>query len=348
MADVPAPIPVWVITGALGVGKTTTIARLMAHKPAEQNWIVILNEFTESGIDALTVAGNARGAYDVRLVPGGCLCCTGELDFARQLRELTRTTRPDRIIIEPSGIGHPAAITEELLQHQAHGTLLVESIVCIVDPTRIARLAAQTDSVARAQAEVADVLVLAKTDLASAPQREEFARLAGSFFPAKSWSGEMQFGAMPAQALVAHGLRERAMVPRSGAHLEPHHHDPVPQTAGMAAASSIVPIGAFMATRQHRSHLGRDVLSWIMPREAVFARTRLRDLLREQPDIERFKGVFRTGPEMWLLVQSVGGELEFAESAWRRDSRAEALYSPAVPADAAGFEQALGATLARR
>ena len=178
MADLSAAIPVWVITGALGVGKTTAIAHLMASKPPAANWIVILNEFTESGIDALTVAGSARGTYDVRLVPGGCLCCTGELDFARQLRELTGSVRPDRILIEPSGIGHPAAITEELLQHQSHGTLVVESIVCVVDPAGVAAISMPSDSVQRAQAEVADALVLAKADLATTAQREAFVAFA--------------------------------------------------------------------------------------------------------------------------------------------------------------------------
>ncbi len=71
----PPPIPTHVITGSLGVGKTTAIARLFAAKPESERWVVILNEFTESGIDVLTVAGQARGEFDVRLVPDGCLCC---------------------------------------------------------------------------------------------------------------------------------------------------------------------------------------------------------------------------------------------------------------------------------
>jgi G3E family GTPase len=104
-----SPIPVNIITGALGAGKTTAIARLLASKPAAEFWLVILNEFTDTGIDAVTLAAAARGAYDVRMIPGGCLCCTGEEDFRRQLSgvlNLPPHSNPPAVI-EPSGIGHP-------------------------------------------------------------------------------------------------------------------------------------------------------------------------------------------------------------------------------------------------
>ena len=60
-----------VITGSFGSGKTTAIRRLMSTKPESELWVVILNEFTDAGIDALQVAESARGSYDVRLVAGG-------------------------------------------------------------------------------------------------------------------------------------------------------------------------------------------------------------------------------------------------------------------------------------
>ncbi len=332
----------WVITGALGVGKTTAITQLMANKPPAENWIVILNEFTESGIDALTVAGGARGTYDVRLVPGGCLCCTGELDFARQLRELTRSVRPDRILIEPSGIGHPAAITDELLRHQSRGSLLVESIVCLIDPARLAAVSNQSESVEGAQAEVSDALLLAKSDLATTTQRAAFAALAGGFFPPKSFVGEMQHGRLPTAALADHQARQRTARPRAPAHQAHRHTD-----EAEVVATHDTMIGSFAASRDQRRHLDREVLSWVIARDAVFARIRLRELAGQLPGVERFKGVFRTGPETWLLVQRSATGVTLTESAWRRDSRAEALYSEATAADAAGLERSLSAALAR-
>lgn len=344
------PIPVWVVTGALGAGKTTAIARLMASKPPAENWIVILNEFTESGIDALTVAGAAQGAFDVRLVPGGCLCCAGEMDFARQLRELTRVTRPDRLIIEPSGIGHPAAITEELLQHQQYGSLTVESIVCLIEPQSIAELLVADESVNRAQVEVADVLVLSKSDRASADERSAFERLAESLYPPKRWSGVMSEGLLPAEALQAAGSRVLVRAPaRTPAHEHGHAHD----HEAAPAVPRPVQIGPFSGERHERHAVGRTALAWTLDREAVFARTRLLAALAAEGSeaplmgVERFKGVFRTGPETWLLVQRTLEGCSAQESSWRRDSRAEALFAEHAPIDAERLERALEHALAR-
>ena len=113
------PTRAHIITGSFGSGKTTAIRWLMAHKPEEELWVVILNEFTDAGIDALSVAESSRGNYDVRLVAGGCLCCVGELEFGRQLRDLLRNFKPARLLIEPSGAGHAADIIDTLVSCQA-------------------------------------------------------------------------------------------------------------------------------------------------------------------------------------------------------------------------------------
>ena len=101
-----------IITGSFGAGKTTAIRWLMSQKPEHELWVVILNEFTDAGIDALSVAESARGSFDVRLVAGGCLCCVGQLEFGKQLREILRTLKPTRLLIEPSGAGHAADIVD--------------------------------------------------------------------------------------------------------------------------------------------------------------------------------------------------------------------------------------------
>src|ERR1700759_2300043 len=128
-----------VITGSFGSGKTTAIRRLMAQKPENELWIVILNEFTDAGIDALSVAQSARGAYDVRLVAGGCLCCVGELEFEKQLRTLLRDFNPARLLIEPSGAGHAADIIDSLSVYEAQGALQLDGVICLIDPQDAAR-----------------------------------------------------------------------------------------------------------------------------------------------------------------------------------------------------------------
>lgn len=334
-----APIPTHVITGSLGVGKTTAIARLFAAKPESERWVVILNEFTESGIDVLTVAGQARGEFDVRLVPDGCLCCASELDFTRTLRELVRGQRPARLFVEPSGIGHPAAIVEELLTHQSHGSLALESVVCLVDPSRVAPVLAG-HGVARDQAEVADVLVLSKADLATPAQRAVFASLAAEFYPPKRWIGEGPHGVLPPEALAP-------PVPRASFAILPAA--PAEHAAAAAAPLESTPLPALAAERRTSTRLARGVAAWTFERRVGFSRPRLTALLELAVGrgAERIKGVFRTGPEHWALVQVADGRVDVQDSSWRRDSRVEVLLATGVEVDWLEWDALWSETVAR-
>ena len=69
-------VPTNIITGFLGVGKTSTILQLLKHKPANERWAVLVNEFGEIGVDGSLIAGQQpeeSGVY-IREVPGGCMC----------------------------------------------------------------------------------------------------------------------------------------------------------------------------------------------------------------------------------------------------------------------------------
>src|ERR1700733_9105371 len=118
----------YVITGSFGSGKTTAIRWLMSRKPESELWVVILNEFTDAGIDALSVAQAAHGNYDVRLVAGGCLCCVGEMEFGKQLRDILRSLKPARLLIEPSGAGHAADVVDTLAVYEAQNALELVSV----------------------------------------------------------------------------------------------------------------------------------------------------------------------------------------------------------------------------
>jgi len=323
----PSAIPVWVVTGPLGCGKTTLLARLLAGKPAAENWVVLLNEFTDAGIDTLTVAAAARGAFDVRLVPGGCLCCAGEADFRRNLQQLVDELRPDRILVEPSGIGHPGGIVDELLAHQAAGSLKLEAVIGLLGPHDLARVT--DEETVRAVVEIADVLLMSKADLADAGHQQQFWQLVTGSFPPKRAAACIERGEIDDELrqILAGGAVELPIgydgrIPsRPTAHADQlrhaaHHHD---------IATDGVMVGD--GERRVFSVLGRAGVRWSFPRSVSFAESRLMAALLAEhalsKSIERLKAVLRVGEDDWLLLQRVGDQLHMQPTAWRRDNRIE-------------------------
>jgi len=310
---------VHVITGSFGAGKTTAIRRLMSHKPESELWVVILNEFTDAGLDALSVAESAHGSYDVRQVAGGCLCCVGELEFGKQLRDILRHLKPLRLLIEPSGAGHAADIVDELATYEAQRALTLDSVVCLVDALDCARILRSRATNEWSQIQSADVLLMSKADLAGAAEREAFDAIAAAQYPVKDYVGVCQDGELPTAALLPYARLPRLSLLREA-------------DAAAPPVTMPFPIGGLMGSETRASRLGLWAVSWYLPRELTFARVVLEPRLHWMHDayqgtLRRFKAVFRTGPGPSWLVQSQGRGIAGEDSAYRRDSRIEILLT---------------------
>ena len=166
-----AKIPVTVVTGFLGAGKTTLVRRFLAT-PAGEGTAVVINEFGSVGIDDALV----RGSTDqVTLLGNGCLCCNTRSDLQVALRNLVAErdhgTLPQfkRIVIETSGLADPGPILQTFATDRAlGGEFHVEVVVAMVDAVGgLDTLAWSAE--ARKQVILADRLVISKTDLAKKP-----------------------------------------------------------------------------------------------------------------------------------------------------------------------------------
>lgn len=125
-------IPTHVISGTLGAGKTSVLRSLMAQRPHGERWAVLINEFGDIGLDSALLDGDQEGVSFTE-VAGGCVCCVNGVPFQVALVQLLRKTKPDRLFIEPSGLGHPLQLLEQLRDVPWLDVLAVQPMVLVLD-----------------------------------------------------------------------------------------------------------------------------------------------------------------------------------------------------------------------
>ena len=129
-------IPTHVISGALGAGKTSVLRSLLAQRPSHERWAVLINEFGDIGLDSALLDGNQDGVSFTE-VAGGCVCCVNGVPFQVGLVQLLRTAKPDRLFIEPSGLGHPLQLLEQLRDVPWLDVLAVQPMVLVLDAQQV-------------------------------------------------------------------------------------------------------------------------------------------------------------------------------------------------------------------
>jgi G3E family GTPase len=157
-------INVSIITGFLGVGKTTLIKRLIQCKPSAENWAVIVNEFGEIGVDALLLEDPS---VTIKQVPGGCACCTAQLPFQLALNQLLKSKELHRIFIEPSGLGHADKLADVLNQSQYENWLSLKSVVTLIDPVQFSNTKYRNHDIYQRQLSAANGYLVSKRSQAS-------------------------------------------------------------------------------------------------------------------------------------------------------------------------------------
>ncbi len=156
-------VPVLVVGGFLGSGKTTLVRRLLADAQGRGlRMAVISNEFGELGIDAALL-----GAGEARMIElaGGCVCCSLSNELVETLVELRRRVDPDRIVIETSGLALPFDTQLHLYRPKVREWVGDEACVVVVDAER----ADEADPLFADQVHGADLIVLSKVDLVDTP-----------------------------------------------------------------------------------------------------------------------------------------------------------------------------------
>jgi len=166
MATPLRDIPTTIITGFLGVGKTTAITELLRLKPARESWAVLINEFGEVGVDGALLQGQQGddSGIHIREVPGGCMCCAAGLPMQVGLNHLLIRARPDRLLIEPTGLGHPKEVLQ-VLSDLYRDVLDVQQVLTLVDARQLADQRYTDNDTFNQQIAIADCIIGNKSDL---------------------------------------------------------------------------------------------------------------------------------------------------------------------------------------
>ncbi|MDB6441893.1 GTPase, G3E family [Pseudomonas sp. NFACC32-1] len=298
-------IPTHVIAGPLGAGKTSLIRQLLAQRPADERWAVLINEFGQIGLDAALLTQAADGIA-LGEVAGGCLCCVNGAPFQVGLGRLLRKARPDRLFIEPSGLGHPAQLMRQLRQAPWLGVLAVQPCVLVLD----ARALSDDKPLADAQRQTlptAGLLVLNKSEgLTDADRARVMERL-----PAipSYWTQQanLPISRLPGLAATGGGVVGNLNVPKDVGQLPAVWSDPT------------VPICL------HQQQEGGWSIGWRWHPSQRFDTAALTRWLQGQV-WKRAKLVIHS-TEDWVSANALeGAALDWQSSEWRQDSRLELIF----------------------
>ncbi len=299
-------IPTHVIAGPLGAGKTSLIRQLMAQRPVGERWAVLINEFGQIGLDAALLTRDGDGIA-LGEVAGGCLCCVNGAPFQVGLGRLLRKAKPDRLFIEPSGLGHPAQLLEQLSEAPWQGVLAIQPCVLVLDAQSLnagnALPTAQQQALARA-----GLLLLNKAEGLDGIARQ---KIASQLPPVRLiWTQQAQLPLSELPGLAAQAVAgvDNWVAPKGLAQMPAVWSDPTLPICLSQAQEG----GWSMGWRWHPSQTfdKQQIAVWL-----------------ESLEWARAKLVIHSA-DGWVSANALNNaELNWQTSEWRKDSRIELIFA---------------------
>ena len=277
-------VPTNIITGFLGVGKTSTILHLLENKPGNERWAVLVNEFGEIGIDGSLFEGQRgdKQGVVIREVPGGCMCCAAGLPMQVALNQLLVKARPDRLLIEPTGLGHPKEVLNVLLSIHYRESLSLQKTLTLLDARKLSDSRYTSHETFNQQIAVADTVIGNKLDLYEDKDQEKLIAYVKKTGKAQVKVIFSQHGEVALSELE--GVPEEVLLDSSGHHTHEH------QSRALAADFEIPECGYLTAVNEGE---GFYSIGWRFSPDKVFDHQKLY-LFLSGLQFERMKAVFIT------------------------------------------------------
>ncbi len=307
-------VPTNIISGFLGVGKTSAILKMLNSKPATERWAVLVNEFGEIGVDGSLFSGQhsqEQGVF-IREVPGGCMCCAAGLPMQIALNQLLVRSKPDRLLIEPTGLGHPVEVLEVLTSDIYKQIICLQKTLTLVDARKLRDSKYTQHQTFNQQIAIADIVIGNKQDLYQSGDKDALVsyveQVNRSDVPvAFAEYGEIDIGMLAGNSM----FEEKAS----------HGHQHSMQRERVLASEKELPEEGFIKAANQGE--GYQSVGWRFSANKVFDRNKLLVLLNGL-SVERMKGVFITqeGVFGYNLTADALTEFELDECA---ESRIEVI-----------------------
>lgn len=292
-----------IISGFLGAGKTTFIKKLLKEAVSGEQVVLIENEFGEIGIDGGFLKDSG---IEIREMNSGCICCSLVGDFGKSLAEVLSTYKPDRIIIEPSGVGKLSDVMKAVIDVSADMDVALNSAVTIVDAAKCKMYMKNFGEFFNNQIENAGTIVLSRTDITDADKIQKAADMIRGknpkavivTTPLAELGGDQLLEIIEKRDTMLDDLLEEVR--------EHHHHDGE--------------CGCHGHDHEGHHHADEVFTSWGMETIVPVTKDQLEDILKRLADTKEFGDVLRAkgmlpteNPGQWLYFDLVPQQYEIRE-----------------------------------
>ena len=307
-----------IFSGFLGAGKTTLIRKLIQEAYQGEKLVLIENEFGDIAIDGAFLQD---AGVQITEMNSGCICCTLVGDFTKALKKVITEYAPDRILIEPSGVGKLSDVAAAVARVE---DAKVGSKVTVVDAGKAKMYARNFGEFFNDQVQSADLIVMSRTDTVGEKKTMEAAELLKSMnteagLITTPWS-ELN-GAQIREAMQANGLRAQ-MEELEHEHEHHHHHDEEECDDPECECHHHHDDDDEHEHHHHHHHHADEVFgSWGMETPRKFSEEELRGKLSQLSDEEKYgavlraKGIVNASDGEWIYFDYVPGEIDIRRGA---------------------------------
>ncbi|RKJ46147.1 hypothetical protein D7X98_04995 [bacterium 1XD8-76] len=300
-----------IVSGFLGAGKTTLIKKLLQEALSGTKVVLIENEFGQIGIDSGFLK---ESGIEIKEMNSGCICCSLVGDFGTSLQEVLKTYEPERILIEPSGVGKLSDVMRAVENVKSDGQAHLNSAVVVVDASKCKMYSKNFGEFFINQIEYAGTVILSRTgsmkqekiEEAVALVRQHNEKAAVITTPWEELDGEKILETIEGASDLEAELMAEVMSHHGEEHEHHHHHDHGAEC------------GCGCHDHDHHGHHHADEVftSWGMETAAVYEKSRIEDILeeldreKEYGIVLRAKGMVPAADGSWIHFDYVPGEAE--------------------------------------